>query len=189
MNTEFNVVENSGSSKHLTEVQFGELLDGSANRTDRIPDRALTPAEEHLLVCEPCAAELATLREALMLFRAAATAYADDQLRNSAPIPIPARPLVSPAARPMYFAAAAALLLAAFVPMQLLHSRSQQAPQQVATTSAAVDVQTYATESNEALLDDVDRAASASVPDSMQALADPAANTDLSVDKSTQRKD
>ncbi len=177
------------SSGHLTEVQFGELLDGSANKTYRIPDRALTSAEEHLLTCEQCAAELATLREALLLFRGAATAYADDQLRNSAPIPIPARPLVVPALRPMYFAAAAALALAAFVPMQMLHQRSRQAPQQMTATGAAVDVQTYATESNEALLDDVDRAASASVPDSMQALADPAANDDLSIEKRNPRKD
>ena len=177
------------SSAHLTEVQFGELLDGSADRATNQCARALTPAEEHVLVCEQCAAELASLREALLLFRGATRGYADDQLRDSAPVPIPARPLVSHVLRPVYFAVAAALALAAFLPMQMLHSRSRQATQQVATTSTAVDVQTYATESNEALLEDVDRAASASVPDSMQALADPAANNDLSLQKRNQRKD
>jgi hypothetical protein len=172
------------SAEHLTEVQFGELLDASANKADR----TLTPAEEHLLVCEQCAAELATLRESLVLFRGATSAYANDQLRNSAPIPVPARPLFSPVLRPMYFAAAAVLMLATFLPVQMLRQRSQRTAQQTAS-GAATDIQTYATESNEALLDDVDRASSASVPDSMQALADPTANNDLSVQKSNQRKD
>ena len=173
------------STRHLNEVQFGELLDGSAKKADR----TLTPAEEHVLICEQCAAELATLREALMLFRGAITDYADDQLRNAPPVQIPAHPRIAPALRPMYFAAAAALALAALVPLQMLHQRSQQAPQPVPITSAAVDVQTYATESNEALLDDVDRAASASVPDSMQALADPSANNDLSSQNRNPGKD
>lgn len=185
MKTELHAVANSASSRHLSEVQFGELLDGYANKTDR----ALTPAEEHILVCEQCAAELATLRESLALFRTATRAYADDQLRNSAPVPIPTPRLASHGLRPLYFAAAAAMLLAAFVPMQMLHPHSRQPAQQVTTSSPTVDIQTYATESNEALLEDVDRAASASVPDSMQALADPMGSTDPSIRKSNQRKD
>ena len=173
------------SSAHLTEAQFGELLDGSANKAER----ALTPAEEHVLVCEQCAAELASLREALALFRGAATAYAEEQLRNAKPMRVPVRLPAASALRPIYFAAAAALLLAAFLPMQMLHERSRQASKQTATANAATSFERYATESDEVLLEDVDHAASASVPDSMQALADPAVGNDLSARKSEQRKD
>lgn len=186
MNTNPGAVAISGLSGHLTEAQFGELLAGPAKKADR----PLTPAEHHVLTCEQCAAELASLRETLALFRGATTAYADDQLRNSAPIPVPARLFVSPALRPMYFAIAATLALAAFLPMQTLHQRSRQAVvHQAAAATAVAGFQHYARESNEALLEDVDRAASASVPDSMQALADPMGNNDLSARKSSQRKD
>ncbi|HEY5056241.1 MAG TPA: hypothetical protein VII58_08770 [Acidobacteriaceae bacterium] len=184
MKTEPNTIAFPRPSGHLTEAQFGELLASSAKNTDR----ALTPAEEHLLTCEQCTAELAELREAIVLFRGATTAYADDQLRTAAPIAVRARGFLSPTLRPMYFVAVAALVLAAFLPIQAVHRRSLQAAPPAAAASAALNSEQYAAESDEALLEDVDRAASATLPDSMQVLADPMGNTDLSVQKSNQRK-
>jgi hypothetical protein len=174
MNTEFQ------SSPHLSEAQFGELLAAPA----RTADSALTPAEAHVLTCEQCAAELASLRESLSLFREATTSFAIHQLRQMPPVVLPARPVVSPALRSIVLACAAALVLAAFVPMQVLHQRSQEAARRAASANAAPRIQHYAAESNEALLDDVDQAASASVPDAMQSLANPAATNDLSVQQS-----
>ena len=180
MNTELRSVSSPPHlTPHLTEAQFGELLAGPVRKDDF----ALTPAEAHVLACEQCAAELAGLHESLTLFRQAATAYTVAELRRIPPVVLPALPMVSPALRSMVLATAAALVFAAFVPMQMLHQRSQRASQQAASADTA-DIQHYATESNEALLDDVSRATSASVPDAMQSLADPAATNDLSVRKS-----
>lgn len=173
------------SSAHLTEVQFGELLDGTTHEIEG----PLTPAEEHLVSCEECTAELETLREALVLFHDASTAYANAQLRDVPPVRLPKRPVMLRILRPAYFAAAAALLLAVLLPMEMLHQRSRQTAAPQATNAGTTSVQHYATESDEALLEDVDNATAASVPDSMQALADPTAGSNISVRKSVQRKD
>jgi hypothetical protein len=168
-------------SQHLSEAQFGELLAQPA----QVESTGL--AEAHLQDCEQCTEELAGLRESLSLLRYASTAYADDQLRRLPPMPAPARPLLTPVLRPAYLAIAAALVLAAFLPMQMLWQRSRlTAPP---STSTGTTVQVYATESNEALLNDVDREVSASVPSAMQELADPTDATDLADPNSTQRKD
>ncbi len=170
-------------SQHLTEAQFGELLAQST----RVESAECASAEAHLLACEQCATELAGLRESLSLFRDASTAYADDQLRRLPPMPAPARLLLTPVLRPAYLATAAALVLAAFLPMQMLWQRSHPTAQPSAPASTTVQV--FATESNEVLLDDVDREVSASVPSAMQELADPTVATDISDPNSTQRKD
>lgn len=176
MNTE---LHSAPLSNHLTEAEFGELLAGSV----RSGDSALTPAEVHVLHCKECAAELEGLRESLALFREATTSYADGQLRRMPAIVAPGRPLVSPVLRCMVLATAAALVLAAFLPMQMLHQKKQIRRQAVVANSAT-SFEHYATESNEALLNDVDQAASASVPEAMQSLADPAATNNLSSRKS-----
>jgi hypothetical protein len=83
-----------------------------------------------------------------------------------------------------YWVAAAAVVLAAFLPMQMLHRRAlQPAP------AFSVAVADSPVESDEALLEDVNREASASVPDPMQALVDPTSSVDASVSTSAQRKD
>ncbi len=165
-------LHSANAVRHLTEAEFGEIVSGC----DALQDRALTPAEEHLLTCEQCAAELEGLRESLALFRSAANAYANAELRHIPPVALPARrsPLaVFATTRGMYLAAAAALALAAFLPIKTLQRRSTR-PAPAGGAPAATGFQHYATESNEALLKDVDQAASASVPDALQALADPA---------------
>lgn len=175
---------------HLTEEQFGELIAASAKSA--AADTA--PAEAHLSSCEQCAAELASLRECLSLYREASTAYADRELRNMPQVKLPPRrPLLFPAPALAYWAAAAAILLAALLPMQtLLRHSTQPAPvaARIAPSAAA------AFESDEALLDDVNREESASVPTSMQALEDPTAIStstsnavEITKQTSDQRKD
>jgi hypothetical protein len=165
---------------HLTEDQFGDLLASASDTAD--PSNAL--AEAHVLACEQCAGELASLRESIDLFRHATSAYADSQLRNLSPVSIPARSMLSPALAPAYWAAAAAIFLAAFLPMQVLRQRSLQT-----VPPTAASVADHPTQSDEALLEDINREVSASVPTPMQALADPGAAMEAPLQNSTQRKD
>jgi hypothetical protein len=131
---------------HLTEEQFGELIAGSAKA------------------------------ECLSLYREASTAYADRELRRIPQVKLPARrPLLFPGLESAYWAAAAAaIFLAALLPMQTLHRRAAQPAPAVAAGAASVSV---GSESDEALLDDVNREESASVPAAMQALEDPSGST------------
>jgi len=172
-------------SNHLTEDQFGELL----SQPTGVRTSETTIAEAHVHTCELCAAELATLRESISLFRQASSAYADNELRNLPPVQLPARPAQTLALQPAYWAAAAAIVLAAFLPMQALRQHPLQ-PASASTTSVADrPVQSE----DEALLEGIDTEISASVPTPMQALADPtgggSGDIDSSVSTSTQRKD
>jgi anti-sigma factor RsiW len=174
---------------HLTEEQFGELIAASAKGAGT--DTA--PAESHLQDCGQCASELASLRECLTLYREASTAYADRELRRIPPVKLPARrPLLFPVLESAYWAAAAAaIFLAALLPMQTLYRRANQPAPAVAAGAANASV---GSESDEALLDDVNREESASVPVAMQALEDPSGSTasagvETSNQTSDQRKD
>lgn len=171
---------------HLTEEQFGELIAASSSTSEP----GIARAEAHLRGCEQCATELSSLRECLCLFREASTAYANDQLRSVPKVVLPARRrlLFFPRLQPAYMAAAAAaIILAALVPLQLLH---RHAPHPL--PAAAATVATAPMESDDALLEDVNSEVSASVPSSMQALADPtdsAATTSTGIETSTQNPD
>jgi hypothetical protein len=171
---------------HLTEEQFGELIAASAKTTAA----DTSPAEAHLRSCEQCTAELASLRECLTLFREASTAYADSELRRIPQVTLPARrPMLLPVIAPAYWLAAAAIFLAALLPMQTLLRHKVQPAQAVAASAPSASV---GSESDEALLDDVTREESASVPAPMQALADPAtsaSSTSTGIETSTQTSD
>jgi anti-sigma factor RsiW len=150
-------------------------------------------AEAHLLVCEQCAMELASLREAISLFREASNAYADKELRSRPRWILPARRSHSQSLIPAYWVAAAAMFLTALLPLQMMR-RHTLAPPAAGVSSVAVSNTASDTQSDEALLEDVNSEISASVPTSMQALADPTAdetavNSKASVSTTDQRKD
>jgi hypothetical protein len=166
---------------HLTTGQLDALLAcasvpaaSAANRAD------LTFAEAHLLACPQCAAELAHLRDSLSLFRDATTAHADQLLRRTPPISLPSR-AYRPALEPAYWVAAAAMGLAALLPLRTLRQQSFQPPP--VSTARIAD---HSAESDEALLDDVNRDITAAVPASMQALDDPTGAAPLSAQASTE---
>ena len=169
---------------HLTEAQFGEFLAG-LGETDAA---ASTPTEVHLLNCEQCAAELATLRSSLSLFRQAASVYAESELRRLPRMSLPARNLYSPSLMPVYWIAAAAMLFAALLPIKVLHRRADQLTPARAS-STAVAAADHSIQSDEALLEDINRETSLSVPPPMQALADPTASTTTSIQNATEKKD
>ena len=169
------------ANSHLTEDQFGELLSPSSRTS------GASAAETHLLACEQCGAELASLRESLSLFRHASTAYANDQLRQMPQMSIPvSRPLLTPATQATWAFAAAATFLIALLPMQAFRQHTLQ-PQPAAASSVASPA--AGSESDDALLSDINQEISASVPAPMQALADPSATIATPVPTSDQRKD
>ena len=174
---------------HLTGEQFGELMAG----TTEAAGGELALAEAHLLVCEQCAMELASLREAICFFREASNAYADEELRQRPRWILPARSSFSRSLAPAYWVAAAAMLLTALFPLQVMR-RHSVAPAAASVSSVAASAAGRDTQSDEALLADVNSEISASVPTSMQTLADPnndgtAVNSENSVATSNQRKD
>jgi anti-sigma factor RsiW len=144
---------------HLTPAQLDALLSPNASARDA------AAAEAHLLLCPACAAELDHLRDSISLFRQASSNHASRELNNLQPLSLPTRSLLFPALQPTHWFAVAATLLVALLPLQSFRAR----PIQSAEAYAVADT----TESDAALLDDVDREVSASVPTSMQALADP----------------
>ena len=174
---------------HLTGEQFGELL---ARFTEDVgPEPTL--AESHLQACEACSAELASLREAIALFREASDAYAERELRGIPRWRLPNRRVFSHRLVPAYWLAAAAMFVTALLPLQVLRRHAQGTPPAVAATATIGNAASSA-QSDEALLEDVNRELSATVPTSMQELDDPSsdatvADSESSTATSNQRKD
>jgi anti-sigma factor RsiW len=166
------------AGNHLNEEQFGELL---ANPSAEIEAQS----NQHLLTCDRCAAEFATIRESLSLFRDASHAYADTELRRLPQVAVPSRRLISPVLQPTWFLAAAAFILTAFLPMQMRHLQTSHSAAVASMPSSSADT----AQSDEALLDDVDRESSASLPSPMQSLANPSTSVDSSTPLAVQRKD
>jgi anti-sigma factor RsiW len=173
----------------LTGEQFGELL---ARFTEEVgPEPTL--AEAHLQVCEACSAELASLREAITLFREASDAYAEQELRGIPRWRLPNRSVFSHTFVPAYWFVAAAMFLTALLPLQVMRRHAQGTPPAVAATATVSNAASSA-QSDEALLEDVNREVSRSVPASMQDLDDPtedasAVNSESSNATTNERKD
>ena len=111
----------------------------------------LALAEAHLKACEQCATELASMKEAITLFRETSNAYADEELRRRPRWILPERRSISLSLVPAYWVAAAAMFLTALLPLQVLrHHNVPQAPAAVASSTP-----TSSAQSDEALLEDV----------------------------------
>jgi anti-sigma factor RsiW len=150
------------SAAHLTPAQLDALLSPNPAARD-------AAAEAHLLLCPACAAELANLRDSISLFRQASSNHASRELNSLQPLSLPTRSLLFPALQPTHWFAVAATLLVALLPLQTFRAR----PIQSAPAEAYSALESAEHQSDAALLDDVDREVSASVPTAMQALADP----------------
>ncbi len=124
--------------------------------------------QQHLANCPACTAELESLRGSISLFREASTACAHQQLAEFHANNTALKPRPHSFFHPIYWATAAAMIVAAAIPLTL-HRPSQppSAPATTVTTSAT------ATQSDEALLEEINQEISAPVPSSMKPLADP----------------
>ncbi len=171
------------SSGHLTDEQMGDLIASGVFSGE---------TETHLDTCPACAAEFASLRDALSLFQEASVACADREfgrLRTPQRPIFPMLPAKRPYAQTLVWLAASAVLIAGIVPIERHWQRSTPAAPVAAVVSSP------APETDEALLEDINQDLSRSVPASMQALDSPtgasASQTAIQTgtQTSTQRKD
>lgn len=159
------------NSPHLTTEQLGGLLDAELSG---VVGEELRGASVHLQHCAECSAEVEGLREALTLFRESTSAYADRQLAAATRERVRAARDHSFAHRPLWprlsWVAAGLLGVSAVLPLRW--HMEQKASENVQSASVA-PITAQKPESDAALLDDISRELSASVPEPMQALADP----------------
>jgi hypothetical protein len=163
---------------HLTHEQLCDVILADSS----LPQEGTSAiVQDHLRACLHCSAELESLRTSLSLFRQASTAYAGQQFARSflkvGSMAPPQRYLT----QPLYWAAAAVVLVAASFPLSL-YRQHRPLP---ATTAV---VAPHSAESDEALLEDVDQTLSTDVPSPMEPLADPTAVSTSADSTSSQRK-
>jgi hypothetical protein len=173
---------------HLTHEQLCDLL---------LADLSLQPegdswknleaesdvVHEHLRACLVCSAELRSLRDSLSHFREASVSYARQEFAQSYAQRSSIAPPHSYLSQPLYWTAAAVVFVAALFPLSMHRQRS--APPVIRATATSSSLPT--TESDEALLADIDQKLSADVPAPMAPLADPTAGTTSTTSTSDQR--
>jgi hypothetical protein len=138
---------------------------------------------EHLRACLVCSAELRSLRDSLSHFRDASVSYARQEFAQSYAQRSSIAPPHSFLSQPLYWTAAAVVFAAALFPLSM--HRQRPTPPVALTTAASSSLQP--TESDEALLADIDQKLSADVPAPMAPLADPTAGATSTTPNSNQR--
>jgi hypothetical protein len=136
---------------------------------------------EHLRACLVCSAELRSLRDSLSHFRDASVSFARQEFAHSYAQRSSIAPPHSYLSQPLYWAAAAVVFVAALFPLSM--HRQHPTPPVAQTTASSLQT----TESDEALLADIDQKLSADVPAPMAPLADPTAGTTSTTSTSDQR--
>jgi hypothetical protein len=136
---------------------------------------------EHLRACLVCSAELRSLRDSLSHFRDASVSFARQEFAHSYAQRSSIAPPHSYLSQPLYWAAAAVVFVAALFPLSM--HRQHPTPPAAQTTASSLQP----TESDEALLADIDQKLSADVPAPMAPLADPTAGTTSTTSTSDQR--
>jgi anti-sigma factor RsiW len=170
---------------HLTHEQLCDLvladpslsLKGGSPKILRIDSDVV---QAHLRACPVCSAELKGLRDSLSHFRNASVSYARQEFAQSYARRSSIAPPHSFLSQPLYWTAAAVVFIAALFPLSM-HRQRTIAPA-IATRSASPT-----TESDEALLADIDQKVSADVPSPMEPLVDPTAETTSTASMSDQR--
>jgi hypothetical protein len=171
---------------HLTHNQLCDLLLASPLQQNDVSasEAQVSEIQDHLRGCYACSAELATLTTSLSGYRETAHAVAQRDftpLPRTAPAPLLAHHSLL---HPVYWAIAATALVVALLPFTTPRHPSIVQPQPTRAVAAPV---AGGAESDAALLEDINKDLSASIPPSMQPLADPipssASNTDNSTTK------
>jgi hypothetical protein len=152
----------------------GEFQNDLENNSDLV--------HEHLRACLICSAELRNLRDSLSHFRDASTSFARQEFAQSYAQRSSIAPPHSYLSQPLYWTAAAVVFVAALFPL----SMHRQRPIPPATSTVA-SASSQTTESDDALLADIDQKVSADVPSPMEPLADPTAGATSTPSTSNQR--
>src|SRR5271170_6051887 len=172
---------------HLTHEQLCDLILAdsslpleSESQCTAEPDSDVIHA--HLRACPVCSDELRSLRDSLSHFREASTSYARQEFAQSYAQRSSIAPPHSYLSQPLYWTAAALVFVAALFPLSM-HRQRPVSPATATTISASPQI----TESDEALLADIDQKVSADVPSPMEPLADPTAETTSTTSTPEQR--
>lgn len=160
---------------HLTHEQLCDLIltERSLPLEDELTEHGQHGSDivqAHLLACPLCSAELTSLRDSLSHFRDASVSYARQEFAQSYAYRSSIAPPHSYLSQPLYWIAAAIVFVAALFPL----SMHRQSPIAHTVTTATLPLP-HTTESDAALLADIDQEISADVPAPMQPLADPTA--------------
>ncbi|MGD0444638.1 MAG: hypothetical protein ABSA39_11950 [Edaphobacter sp.] len=175
---------------HLTHEQLCDLVlaDSSLPSEIATPDTFCCDSDvlhAHLQACAVCSAELATLRDSLAHFRDASVSFARQEFAQSYAQRSSIAPPHSYLSQPLYWTAAALIFVAALFPLSMRRQPALSPITHATPTAASASSQT--TESDEALLTDIDQMVSADVPAPMEPLADPTAAATASAPKPNQR--
>ena len=172
---------------HLTHEQLCDLI--LAERSLPLEDESTDDRKHgsdiiqaHLRACPLCSAELTSLRDSLSHFRDASVSYAREEFAQNYARKSSIAPPHSYLSQPLYWTAAAVVFVAALFPLSM---HRQRAITHGVTTATLSSPQT--TESDAALLADIDQEISADVPAPMQPLADPTAGATSATSASDQR--
>ena len=171
---------------HLTHEQLCDLIlaDLSLQPEGELWNDQKTDSDvvhEHLRACLVCSAELRSLRDSLSHFREASVSYARQEFAQSYAQRSSIAPPHSFLSQPLYWTAAAVVFVAALFPLSM--HRRHPVPSMARTTASSLQT----TESDEALLADIDQKLSADVPSPMAPLADPTAGATSTTPNSNQR--
>ena len=171
---------------HLTHEQLCDLIlaDTSLSHEDdlQVETSDSDIVHTHLQACLICSAELRSLRDSLAHFRDASVSYSRQEFAQSYAQRSSITPPHSFLSQPLYWTAAAVVFVAALFPLSM-HQKHVVSP----VTATATSGFTQATESDEALLADIDQKLSADVPSPMAPLADPTAGENSTSSDSNQR--
>jgi hypothetical protein len=172
---------------HLTHEQLCDLIlaDSSLLPEDKSQNGLESDSDvvqAHLRACLVCSAELRSLRDSLSHFHDASVSYSRQEFARSYAQRSSIAPPHSFLSQPLYWAAAAVVFVAALFPLSI-HQQRSVSP--VTSSTASASMQT--TESDEALLADIDQKVSADVPSPMEPLADPTAGATSAASTSNQR--
>jgi hypothetical protein len=172
---------------HLTHEQLCDLI--LAERSLPLEDESTDDlklgsdiVQAHLRACPLCSAELTSLRDSLSHFRDASVSYARQEFAQSYANRSSIAPPHSYLSQPLYWTAAAVVFVAALFPLSMHRQRPITHGVTTATLSSP-----QTTESDAALLADIDQEISADVPAPMQPLADPTAGASSATSASDQR--
>jgi hypothetical protein len=172
---------------HLTHEQLCDLILADSSLPSETESRndlksGSDVVHAHLQACLVCSAELRSLRDSLSHFREASVSYARQEFAQSYAQRSSIAPPHSYLSQPLYWTAAAVVFVAALFPL----SMHRQRPVTSSTVTTA-SVSTQTTESDEALLADIDQKVSADVPSPMEPLADPTAGASSTTSTPEQR--
>jgi anti-sigma factor RsiW len=162
---------------HLTHEQLCDMI---LARSPHPLSSDFAALQNHLGACPSCTAELTNLRASLTVFREASISYSQQQLTLLRAYNTPATPKT--VVQPLYWAAAAILCIAAALPITL-HRQTPPAP----SSAASVTSPLTPSQSDEALLEEVNQEISAPIPSPMRPLADPTASSAATPSTSSQR--